>query len=185
MPATNYSNMSSYASRRTEIKVKLLKKDLLFDMDASTHLLSEAEKAQATAKQADILATDSTEVFGLRVLSRYLETRGAQLSQVLNNYVPTTSVSTGTYTPKDDQLKLTGTSVNAIEYTFKVSVEYNDSNTQPLALLMHEYVVKGALLDWYNALGINKGVEIPARLQELEARMHSLFLARDFFEMTM
>lgn len=184
MSAYNYAS-DSYATRRGTVEVSLLKKDLLFDMDATTHLLSEAEKAQATAKQADIIASDSTEVFGLRVLARYLETRAAQLSEVLNAFVPCTFSSTEADLAKDDTLLLTNSNTSELDYEFKVSKEFNTNNLPPIAKLMHEYVVDGALVDWYRALGINKGQDLPARLAELEVRMKNLFLSRDIPEITL
>lgn len=184
MSTYSYST-DRYEDRRSNVTVNLLKKDLLFDMDATTHLLSEAEKAQATAKQADIIASDSTEDFGLRVLARYLETRAAQLSEVLNTFIPCTFSSTNSDLEKDDTLLLTEANTEELEYTFKVSKEFNTNNLPPIAKLMHEYVVDGALVDWYRALGINKGQDLPARLTELEVRIKNLFFARDIPEITL
>lgn len=180
MSAYNYAS-NSYANRRDTVNVTLKKKDLLFDMDATTHLLSEAEKAQATAKQADIIASDSTEVFGLRVLARYLETRAAQLSEVLNSFIPCEFASD----PETETDELSLTTESEIDYEFKVSIEFNTNNLPSIAKLMHEYVVDGALVDWYRALGINKGQDLPARLAELEVRMKNLFLSRDIPEITL
>lgn len=157
--------ITDYLKERT---VVLKVKDLFFDIDAYSYSLS--QMGAEVGRQNDTVATETESEFGRRTLRRCMEQRVALLRQTLKKCLKDT----------EDQAEKTDVlgTADSFTFVFQVSKEAQDSVFEPVKDLMHEYVVKGTLKDWYDYLGLTGGDRLSPRLSELETRMKKLIYHR-------
>ena len=179
-----YDNDSASLRHKT-VTIQLPCKDLLWDLDAHTHLMGEALRASASARAADIFASDSAEAFGKRFLCRQIESNGAHLSDILSDKIGKCEFkTTSPDVSADSQLELMATGVTSLEFELTISQEFKDDMAKPAAKLMHEYIVKSSLKDWYEALGSNNGEIYNTQIAELVTRIVKAFTARSIPALT-
>lgn len=157
--------ISDYLKERT---VVLKVKDLFFDIDAYSYALS--QMGAEIGRQNDAVATETESDYGKRTLRRIMEQRVALLRQTLKKCLKDAEDEA----QKTDVLGET----DSYTFTFQVSTETQDSVFEPVKDLMHEYIVKGTLKDWYDYLGLSSGDRIAPRLAEVETRMKKLLYHR-------
>lgn len=151
--------------------ITIYKKDIYFDIDAVTHTYSREYKDALTAMQRDRLSTDVDEQNDLAIMTRCADIRYAALKNVM-----AFALQTETSTATNDSLSLDATG----SYTFTLSINsrFEDKNLTAITALIHEYMVKGTLKDWYELIGIPRGDLYSARLKEIEQTIKSLLIHR-------
>lgn len=141
-------------------KVTLHKKAVHYDIDALTYKLTEATMQEADHKVKSAVASDREEIFDASVLGRLTDYRDATLRRRLQFCLKEEEVTEFTNKPIEEPAYL---------YEFVLSIGFKDTNLHNLGTKMHEYLVKGALLDWYVQMGVNVNTKpLEAQVADLE-----------------
>lgn len=150
--------------------VTIKKKELFYDIDAQTHGLSQFVGQAGTPQQADALSSETAVQIDNRTVSRYAENRYNSLRSLLVEFL-----ADSTTTSDDNTLDSSASYV----FTFSVSPETTERALASLAPLLHEYFVKGILMDWYQGKGSDKGNVYAQRLADIENRLLVLLYERE------
>lgn len=148
--------------------ITIKKKDILFDMESLSLSLSDVT-AVDDVRRKDAMSIDTTSDNGLRDATRLADRRAGEIRSMLRKLV-----TTATAASTNDQL-------STADYAFALTVddEFDDNQMVPLTALMHEYIVKGALSDWYKNNGINgAGDALASELKGIEERIKELAFYR-------
>lgn len=141
-------------------KVTLYKKAVHYDIDALTYKLTEATMQGVDQKAKSAVASDREEIFDASVLGRLTDYRDATLRRRLQFCIKDEEVTEFTNKPGEDP---------AYTYEFVLPIGFKDANLQNLGTKMHEYLVKGALLDWYVQMGVSVNTKpLEAQVSDLE-----------------
>ena len=155
--------MPTTKSRTITIK----KNDIFFDINALSLSLTQATGADVV--KADAISTDSLSATGQRELTRLVDRRAGEIRSMLRKLITTDTASSA-----NDQL-----STADFAFALTVDTEFDDNQMVPLTALMHEYIVKGALSDWYKNNGINgAGDSLASELKGIEERIKELAFYR-------
>ena len=124
-------------------RIILHKDQVLYDIEGLAYKLTEATALEGKAKNT--LAADHNEVLDGRLLSRMMDVRNAQLRKRLRFALVATMQEVACDNP-----------ANNTEYVYDLSLNdrFDDNMLEVVKTQMHEYMVHGALLDWYKRLGI-------------------------------
>lgn len=152
---------------KTKIRtIKLYKQAIYYEIDALTYKLTESRMQGADVKAKSAVASDSSESFDSSILSRMADYRDATLRKRL------------LFCLKDED---TDWFINApdesdkYEYVFVVPDVFKDATLRVLGTKMHEYIVKGALLDWYIQTGTAENITaLTNQVEELETEIVGL-----------
>lgn len=150
--------------------ITIKKKELFYDIDALTHGMSEAIGQAGTPQQADAIASETDVQIDNRTVTRFAESRYGTLRSRLRKFL-----ADGTSTSGDNTLDTD----TGYVFTFSVSPETTERALASLAPLLHEYFVKGILVDWYTSKGSEKGNIYVQRLPEIEKEIVTLLYERE------
>lgn len=143
-----------------ERTITLYKKAIHFDIDALTYKLTEATMHNVDQKAKSAVASDREDSFDATVLGRLTDYRDATLRRRMQFCIKEEEVISFDNKPKTDP---------SYDYTLILPEGFKDSNLQNLGTKMHEYLVKGGLLDWYVQTGVNVNITpLQAQVNELE-----------------
>jgi len=141
-------------------KITLYKKGVHYDIDALTYKLTEATMQGVDQKARSAVASDKDEVFDASILNRLTDYRDASLRRRLQFCLKEEEVMTFTNKPSDEA---------SYDYELVLPVGFKDASLQVLGTKMHEYLVKGGLLDWYIQTGANINTQsLATQVAELE-----------------
>ena len=149
--------MTPYTTK--ERKITLHKAAVHYDIDALTYKLTEATMQGADQKAKAAVASDREDAFDSSVLGRLTDYRDATLRRRLQFCLKEEEVVEFSNKP---------TTTDKYEYALVVAEGFKDSSLQSLGTKMHEYMVKGGLLDWYVQTG---AVTNTRALEEQVARL--------------
>lgn len=139
-------------------RIRLNKSDLHNDFDAWNAKLAGGPAMSGVDVYAkDGVESDATESEDGLVISRLFDYRDAELRDELQSVlVPDMGVEACDFAD----------SAPEYVYDFMLDARWH-GQLHSVATKMHEYLVKGALVDWYSSLGIGYGAELKPRLKEL------------------
>lgn len=141
--------------------VTIPKKDVLFDVDAVTHIFARANEGD-DVRHGDALSADTLETFGANVITRYADRRAAELSDLLARFLtPATSTATS----------VAISSATSYVYSFLVEDRFQDELLEALGNDMESYIATGAAADWFYATGNSQG---PAYAQMLVPKLNEI-----------
>ena len=123
--------------------ITIKKKDVLFDIDAFTLAYANANIVD-DAVRANAVSSETNTTAGTRTFTRLADRRAAEIRTVMDRYI-----SHSTATTSNDMLSTS-------DYSFSLSIDddFEDSLLNPLTTLMHDYIVKGAIADWFGEIGV-------------------------------
>lgn len=144
-----------------ERKITLYKKAVHYDIDALTYKLTEATMQTVDQKAKSAVASDKDESFDASVLGRLTDYRDATLRRRLQFCLKDVEVTEFNNKPSSEP---------SYEYDFILPIGFKDSGLSNLGTKMHEYLVKGGLLDWYIQTGISVNTKpLADQVAELES----------------
>lgn len=149
-------------------RITLKKDNISHDVDALNYKLAETTSEGAVR---DNIASDSNEVLDGVVIGRFIDSRVAELYKRLDFCLEDVEVESA-----DNDLDLTP----SYEFRFLLPEKFKDTNLRSAASMMHDYVVKGVLIDWYNHIGSNYGARLEVEVARLESAVVSLFRVPGF-----
>lgn len=143
--------MPSYFKTRT---ITFAKKDIFYDIDELSLDYTEIAPKDNVV-QADALSTESESSRGTRTITRMADRRYGNLQKMLVRFLAPSTVSSVT----------NALDTNAYVFSLKVTTEVEDSTLDAIEKLMHDYLVKGTLADWYsiNHIAAAEGLEAIAK----------------------
>lgn len=135
----------------------LHKDQLLYDVEGLAYKYAEANALEGKAKNT--LAADHNETLDGRLLSRMIDIREAQLKKRLRFAL----------VPKVQDMSCNNPAESTeLVYELSLSDKFDDNLLDVVKVQMHEYVVRGTLLDWYKRLGIQTIAVDAGEVQEIE-----------------
>lgn len=138
-------------------KIILHKDQLLYDVEGLAYKYAEANGLEGKAKNT--LAADHNEKLDGRLLSRMIDSRDAQLRKRLRFALVPTTKEVACDNPAENKEFI---------YELSLSDKFDDNLLEVVKVQMHEYVVRGALLDWYKRLGIQTIAVDAGEILEIE-----------------
>lgn len=125
--------------------ITLYKQAVHYDIDALTYKLTESTMQGADQKAKSAVASDRSDVFDASVLARLTDYRDATLRRRLLFCLAEENVES--FDNKPD-------TAETYEYNLIVPGGFRDVSLKTIGMKMHEYLVKGGLLDWYIQTGV-------------------------------
>ena len=128
-----------------ERKITLLKEGILYDIDALTFKLTEATMQGVDPKSKSAVASDRGDDLDSSILNRLADYRDATIRQRLQFCLKAVEITEYTNKPSEE---------TDYVYDLVLPVAFKDASLQMVGTKIHEYIVKGALLDWYTQMGV-------------------------------
>lgn len=152
-----------YHTKMKARKIILHKDELLYDIEALAYKFTEATALEGKAKNT--LAADHNESLDGRLLGRMIELRKAQLRKRLSFALVPLMQESSCDQPETN-----------IDYVFdlRLSDKFDDNMLDVVKSYMHDYIVRGVLLDWYKKLGLQTGAVDAGEVLEIEENVVSL-----------
>ena len=156
-----------------QASITLYKKELYTDIDAKTFKRTDASLVQHPERTQNAVASDTKEELDELLLMRYCDLWDARLRRRLKFcIVDDGNVLTYTDAPEDND-----------RYTYNLQLDdlLTSSDVRAIGTLMHNFIVRGALHDWYLHCGVDiTGVESLDALQDLEDEITSGLRGRSY-----
>lgn len=134
------------------ITIRLLKKEIDYDIDARSYKRNDATPELANERESaerisNAVSSDSSEDLDGSLIMRYRDLRDARLRKALKFCLKK---------PEVDQYEFTNVPVYDKEYTYVLEVpdEMTVDDIRGMCTKMHEYIVRGTLHDWYTYLSM-------------------------------
>lgn len=156
---------SAYLKTRT---VTVKKADVYFDIDMLS--LDYSRMAVDDVQKGDTLSTETATENGRRIIKRLCDHAAGEIRTLLEKFIDdTTSATTADNTFAD---------TNWV-FTLRLPTEAPDNILAPLADHCHQFIVNGALAEWYAHLGQNGNREsLQMRCNEAKERIRQLVFFR-------
>ena len=151
-----------------ERTITVSKKDVFFDIDALSLYYAEASGGENPVRDNRVAVETAAAGQG-RVMKRLCDHRASDIREVMKKFIKSTTGTGG-----NDTLD-TGNWT----YTIVISTEAEDNALATIADFCHEYIVTGALNDYYAELGVNGNREsLQNRADKALARIRELIYFR-------
>lgn len=136
--------MNTANTKERTITVK--KKDVFLDID---YLSLNYAEGEADVVRANSISTETDDATGVRVITRLCDHRVSDLKQILKKFIKsvTSSSTNNTYSSSD------------WVFNIVISTEAEDNIFPSLCDLFHDYIVSGALADYYAQVGKTGNIE--------------------------
>lgn len=151
-------------TRNKTRKVILRTAAVMKDIDMLTYKLSDVATAEGIDKNN--LASDIEETVDGSVLSRFVDARVAELRKRLSFCLEDEVI---TVVDNENYLQ------PEYEFIFTLPSTFKDSELKTAVSMMHDYLVRGALFDWYNKLGTPFGAQLAYEVADLEHKIVDIF----------
>lgn len=146
--------------------ITLYKQAVHYDIDALTYKLTESTMQAADQKAKSAVASDRSDAFDASVLARLTDYRDATLRGRLLFCLKEAEITT--FNNKPD-------ASDTYEYQLVVPGGFRDVSLKTIGMKMHEYLVKGGLLDWYIQTGITVNITpLAEQVAALESEIVSM-----------
>ena len=149
--------------RLKQRKITLHKNLLLHDIDVMSYKLAETS-LQGEAR--DNVASDSEDGLDGAVIGQLLEARESALRKKLAFCLKEIEII-----EIDNVTELDGTFV----YDLILPASFKDIELRTAVKLMHDYLVKSVLLDWYTHIGTNFGSTLAVEVVQIESKVLDIF----------
>lgn len=143
-------------------KIILHKDEILYDVEGYAYKFTEAAGLEGKAKNT--VAADHNETLDGRLLARMMDARDAQLRKKLKFAVFASSTEVSCNKPDEAQEYV---------YSLWLADKFDDTLLGAIKVQMHEYIVRGTLLDWYKRLNIQSNAVDAGEIVELEESIAS------------
>ena len=130
-----------------DLTITLSKAMLDNDIDQRTYKRMEASLQNLNETSKDAVASDTEEDHDAEIISRYRDYRDAKIRKRLVKYlvteVPSHVFTNRPKSPFPDYL-----------YVFRVNDDFRTETMEAIKDLLHEYIIRGTLYDWYRYAGL-------------------------------
>ena len=152
--------------------ITIKKKDVFFDIDILSLYFAEVVAGDSPVK-SDRIAAETAKPGQARVFKRLCDHRLSDIKQLLEKFI-TPTISTSSTRTEDDTLATGDWTIN-----LTITDEADDNTLPTITDLVHDYLVSGALADWYAQVGIaNNRESLNLRAQNDYDRIRELIYYR-------
>jgi hypothetical protein len=144
-------------------KITLHKDEVLYDIEGLAYKFTEGTALEGKAKNA--VSADHNETLDDRLLRRMMDTRDARIRKRLTFALAPISQEESNNIPETS---------DSFVYNLSFNDKFDDNMLNVLKEDMHEYIVKGVLLDWFKRLGIQTIAVDALEVQEHEEAVVAL-----------
>lgn len=155
-----------------ERTITISKNDILFDVDAATHIFAKVNDGK-DIRRFDALEADSEDAFNLNVISRHAQRRAAELKERLSRFLKTPASAVTFATATID-------TVGGYSFAFYVEDGFQDELMDPLAKDIESYIANGAIADWYADAGDAMAASYLQKIAPIPNRIVSYLVKRKF-----
>lgn len=162
-PVQTESSQTATVTKR----IRINKPELHNDFDAwNAKFAAGPVFAGTDVKAKDQIASDATENEDGVLIERFFDYRDAELRDELQSVLKA-----------EDQDEATNIQDHTEEYEYEFVLPADwTGNLQALATKIHEYLLKGSLIDWYDSVGVSYSGDLSARVDELKNDITSALL---------
>lgn len=144
---------------------------LYTDIDILAHAFSESGGASDDPRRTDHIALDTAgETLDAHIVTRFLDHRFSDICQVVEEFNSITGSTTGS-----DAIAHSGYSLS-----LTVSTEAKNGLLEAITDLCHDYMVTGAVADYYRHIGVGRPDELDKQAAESLARIREMIYYRPF-----
>ena len=149
--------------REKQRKITLHKSNIVHDIDVLSYKLAETSVDEPAR---DNVASDSENGLDGVVTSQLMDSCEASLRKKL-----------GFCLEDEEILEVDNTAELEADYVFKFHLpfSFDDKELRTAVTLMHNYLVKATLMDWYAHIGTNFGAGLGAEVLQLESKVVDIF----------
>lgn len=137
-----------------------LHKDLIDkDIDAGTYKRTDATLEQASLRAQNAVSSDASENVDGLLIARYRDVRDAKLRERLKFCL----------IQEENETLVADNSVNILPeyvYNLRVDDQTTAADVKSISTMMHNYLVRGVLFDWYAYMGLQP-IDSVASLEEM------------------
>lgn len=138
-------------------------KEIYKDIDAHTYKYAEVSTVPSPRAKNEMQSDTTTDLDG-GLLSRNVEYRDAKLRSVISFAIADDTVLASATNERSEDGNLL--------YNLILPLSFKDSLLHSIAVLIHRYLVYGALYDWYGAgLGVGQRTAYEDELKEIEREL--------------
>ena len=160
------------SSNTKDWKITISKKDVFFDIDLLSLYFSEVVAGESPMK-SDRIAAETAKPSQARVFKRLCDHRLSDIKQLLEKFI---SSETSTSTTRESDNTLVD---DNWEVDITINIEADDNTLPTITDLVHDYLVSGALADYYAQVGIaNNRESLNLRAQNDYDRIRELIYYR-------
>lgn len=134
------------SSNTKDWKITISKKDVFFDIDLLSLYFSEVVAGDSPVR-ADRIAAETAKPSQARVFKRLCDHRLSDIKQLLEKFI---STETSTSTTRESNNTLVD---DNWEVDITINIEADDNTLPTITDLVHDYLVSGALADYYAQIG--------------------------------
>lgn len=143
--------------------ITILLKEIYKDIDAHTYKYAEVSSVPSPRAKNEMQSDTTTDLDG-GLLSRNVEYRDAMLRSVISFAIADDTVLSSMTNQRSEDGQLT--------YNLILPTSFKDSLLHSIAVMIHRYLVYGALYDWYGAgLGIQQRQAYEDDLKNIEREL--------------
>lgn len=138
-------------------RIILHKDQVLYDIEGLAYKLTEASALEGKAKNT--MAADHNETLDGRLLARLTDLRDARMRKRLRFALKSATQLVACDNPSESKEYI---------YDLVLDEKFDDNMLEAVKTEMHEYVVRGALYDWYKKLGLQTSAIEQSEVDALE-----------------
>ncbi len=144
-------------------KITLHKNNIVHDIDVLSYKLAETSVDEPAR---DNVASDSETGLDGAVIAKLMDAREASLRKKL-----------GFCLEDEEIIEIDNTEDLEPDYVFelRLPIGFDDKELKTAVRLMHDYLVKGTLLDWYVSIGTNFGAPLTGDVLLTESKVVDIF----------
>lgn len=148
--------------------ITIRKEDVYFDMDMMSMMYSDVTAGDSPIK-GDRIATETASDASKRIIRRLCDHRVSDIRQLLEKFIDSTTATTA-----NNALSTSDWTLN-----LRITTEAEDNTLATITDLCHDYIVTGALADFYAQIGVAGNREsLNIRANEDLARIKKLIFHR-------
>lgn len=160
----SFQQEKTMENKKKTVTITLYKKEIFYDMDANTYKKVDASMTDANPRAQNAVQSDVTEQLDSSLMGRICDNRDAQLRMRLMWCLKDCDIDRVDNIPDDNP---------AYEYVLEVPEDFKGDKLKVLAAKMHDYIVRGGLLDWYYRCGLSNSMT-SVEVQDIESDILSL-----------
>lgn len=160
------------------VKIVLHKDHINFDIDNETYKRVDATLDQASDRSQNALSSDTEEDNDGALIARFRDRRDARLRKALAFCLKKNAI--------EDGMVIDNNPDSEKDYIYELSVEddFTVDQLRGVSTLMHEYIVRGSIYDWYLHAGVNP-TDSAETIEELEDTVASQLRGRPWGRLPM
>lgn len=146
------------------LTIRLYRKEIFYDMDSRSYKRVDASMQDRDPRSKNAVQSDVTETLDGSIMKRLADSRDAELRKKMLWCLRGDDVTEVDNIPVEDDQYV---------YRIEVPADFSSDRLKVLRTKMHDYIVRGGLLEWYYECGLSDG-SLSAEIDMLLSDINSL-----------